>query len=408
MVVKVRRPRIERLIEDDLAILMFLAEQADRVEEFRAFRLPMLVEEFGQGIQGELDFVAEAAYTHKFGVAFSDVADVDIPQVFWDYTSQRVLTMRRMEGAHLSEVLEGKEAGLDRKALARTIMDAYLRQFFILGIFHADPHPGNILVSREGSVSLLDFGLVGRVSARLRRDLGICLMALGDKEFELVAEVIGDMGRLAPGDGAGRFHEEIVTYLERYSSVPLEKVDFQRSFYDMMSIIRKYKVEVPRDFVLMGRALVVITGLVTQLDPEVRVEQLAEPYGRKLLRQKLSAQGIRRKLTVTGYHVSNLLGEGPRSVRRMLRRLQEGMFEFTIRHVGFEKALRELDQTGNRLSLSIILAAVIVASSMLLNGGIGAVSIFGAQVSVPGVAGLLFGMVLGVWLIFGILGSGRL
>ncbi|MFO7955778.1 MAG: AarF/ABC1/UbiB kinase family protein [Candidatus Brocadiia bacterium] len=408
VVVKIRRPRIERTIEDDVAILTFLAEQADRVEEFQPFRLPMLVEEFGRGIRRELDLLAEAAHTHKFRKLFADEQRIEIPRIYWEYTTERVLTMRRIDGTHLDELLPEGRPPVDRGELARTIMDAYLRQFFVMGTFHGDPHPGNIVVTPQGTVGLLDFGLVGRVNPRLRRNLGVCLMALGNDQFELIAEVMGELGQLPYDAHYEEFQEELVSLLDRYSSVPLEKLDFQQSFNDTMGVVRKYRVDIPRDFVLMGRALVVISGVVTQLDPGLNVAELARPYGRKLLRQKLAPLSIKRSLTAGGYHLSGLLSEAPRQLRRLLRSVGRGLFEVTIKHEGFEKGLRELDQTGNRLALSIILAAVIMASSSLLSAGVGAVNIFGWDVSLLGLLGLLFGMILGVWLIFGILRSGRI
>jgi len=408
VVVKVRRPRIERTIEDDVAILTFLAEQANKVPEFQPLRLPMLVDEFGRGIQSELDFITEAAYTHRFRECFRDDPRIEIPKVYWEYSTERVLTMRCIEGAHLGELLAEGRLPRGRQELARTLMDAYLRQFFVLGIFHGDPHPGNILLTETGRLALLDFGLIGRVNARLRRRLGVCLMALGNHQFELLAEVVSEIGRPPDETQLDSMQQEIIGLLDRYSSVPLDRLDLQRSFLDIMSVIRKYNVEVPHDFVLMGRALVAISGIVLQLDPKLNVGELAVPYGRKLLRQKASATGVRNSLTAGAYHLGTLVSDGPRELRRIMYKLQRGTFGFTVRHEGFEKGLTELDQTGNRLSLSIILAAIIIASSSLLKAEFGAISLLGWRVSVVGLLGLAFGFVLGAWLIVGILRSKRL
>jgi ubiquinone biosynthesis protein len=407
-VVKVRRPRIERTIEDDLAILGFIAEQADRLEEFRPLRLPMLVEEFGRGIRRELDFLSEAAHTHKFRELLREDRRVEIPEVLWSYSTDSVLTMRCIQGVHVSEVLRNAPVSMTRKRLSETILDLYLQQFFVHGLFHADPHPGNILVTDRGTVALLDFGLVGRVSSRLRRSLTACLVALGGGHLELVAEITSEVVRVPEGRERERFQDELTLLLEKYTGVPIDRLDFQRSFHDMMGIVRERAVDVPRDFVMMGRALVVITGLVTQLDPEVEFGRLARPYARELARRKLHASAVRRTLAAGAYELSSLLAEAPRDLKSLLRRLRRGAFEFRLRHEGFEEGLRELDQTGNRLSLSIILAAVIMASASLLSAEIGAVRFLGWFVSLPGLAGLAFGVVLGVWLVFGILRSGRL
>jgi ubiquinone biosynthesis protein len=407
VVVKVRRPMIEQVIEDDIAIMAFIAAQADKVEELAPFRIPMLVDEFGRGITSELDFVAEAAYTHKFREGLSEEGSLEVPRVFWDYTTERVLTLERMTGTHLSEHL-GAERGLaDPGRVARILMDAYLRQFFILGAFHADPHPGNILLTDTGHVALLDFGLVGRLSSALRRDMGVCIMALGNGQVDLVAEVLTEMGRPPSEALREECREELVALLDRDASVPIEKLDFRRSFQAVMGVIRKYRLEVPRDFVLMGRALVVISGIVTQLDPRLNVASLAAPYGSRLLRERLAPSSIKRTVTTGGYHAATLAGDAPRQIRRILQKLQGGLFEFTIRHEGFEKGLAELDQTGNRLSLSIILAAIIIASASLLTEDIGSVHVLGVRVSILGLVGLVFGFVLGIWLIVGILRSRR-
>jgi ubiquinone biosynthesis protein len=249
---------------------------------------------------------------------------------------------------------------------------------------------------------------VGRVGPRLRRDLGVCVMALGAGQPELVAEVAAEIGRLPDEVRAAEFRQELIALLDRYSSVPVERLDFQRSFQEVMDVIRRYGVEIPRDLVLMGRALVAVSGTVMRLHPGLQIGALAAPYGRRLLKQKLSPEGLRRALMTGGYQLGSLIADAPRALRRVVQKLQRGTIEFTVRHEGFEKGLRELDQTGNRLSLSVILAAIIIGSSTLLGAEIGAVSILHWRVSLLGLAGLLFGLVLGIWLIVGIMRSGRL
>ena len=410
VVIKVKRPGIEKTIDDDLAIMEFLAGQADRVEEFAPLRLPMLVEEFARGIRRELNFLTEAANTHRFHAAFQGRAKLLAPEVHWDYTTPRVLVLGRIEGAHISELARGPEDARFRSDVARLLLDCYLMQFFEIGSFHADPHPGNILVGAEPGIALIDFGLVGHINEDLRSKLGTYVMAVGNQQLELAAEVLAEIGSVSAGASTEQFRSEVSALLDRYYSIPFEKIDLQRFFADVMEIVRECGVVMPRDFVLLGKTLVTIGGIVRRLDPTMNIARVAAPYARKLAREKISAGSVRRAVTSNAYHLAMLLKSAPRDVRELLTNFKRGAFDLTVRHTGLDRYLVELDRTGNRLSLSIILAAIIISSSLILAQDIGpkvAVPLIHWEVSALGLLGYLLGFVLGLWLVFGIFRSGR-
>lgn len=409
VVVKVRRPGIERIIDDDVAIMRFLAEQADNLEEFKALCLPVLVEEFGEAVKRELDFATEAAHTHRFFKCFREERRLVVPEVYWEYSSERVLTLKRITGTHMTVVDQLPDYEQRRSRIARTILDVFLQQFFKEGLFHADPHPGNVLVLDDDRIGLIDYGMVGNLSLGLRNRLGVFVMAVSSEQFELAAEVVADLGSIAPSQQRDEFQQEIVRLLERHYSMPIEKMDFQRTFMEVMQAVRKYSAHVPRDFVLLGKSLATIAGLVLQLDPGLNFAELVQPYGKKLMLQSLSWPSMRRSLSVQGYHLTSLLRSAPQDLRRILHRFQEGLFEFRVKHEGLRETVSDLDRAGNRLALSIILASMIVASSMLLSTNMRPViTLFGGKVSLLGLAGLTGGVVLGAWLILGIFRSGRL
>lgn len=409
VVVKVRRPGIELIIDGDLAIMEYLADRADRVEEFRPFRLPMVVDEFAQGIRRELNFLSEAAHTHRFHMAFEDNARVHVPQVYWDQTTSRILTMERMTGTLLSEIQEFPDFQRLKPEVARLILDCFLHQFFDIGAFHADPHVGNILVSDNGDIALIDFGLVGRLGEKLRGQFSTCMIALGTNQVDFAAEVMGEMGSVPAGTDSDEFCAEVGRLLERTLGIPFDKLDLQRMFLDIMGIVRKYRVIMPRDFVLLGKALVTVGGMVRQLAPSLNAAELAEPYARKLAREKVAPAKLGRALTANAHHVAMLLKSAPRDLRLLLSRLKTGSFDFNVRHIGLDKYLSELDRTGNRLALSIILAAIIISSTRMMEAGVGpVVTLFDAEASILGIMGYTLGFVLGVLLIIGIFRSGRL
>ncbi len=409
VVVKVRRPAIERTIEDDLAIMEFLASRADQLEEFKLLRLPMLVEEFGRSMRREQNLLSEAANTHKFHVAFRDDEQLLVPKVYWDQSGPRVLTMQRLEGTYLSELAQARVAPEVKREVARTLLDRFMVQFFDIGSFHADPHTGNILLTEDHRVALIDFGLVGRLSETLRGQLTTFVIALGSQQLELAAEVLGEIGSLPPDVEAEEFQAELASLMDRHYSVPFEKIDPQQALQEVMQVVRKYRVVMPRDLVLLGKALVSVAGLVMRLDPELKAVELAVPYARKLARDRLSPKLLMRSLTSHAYHLGMLLKSTPRDLREMLRRLRSGAVEFAVDHRGLEKYVAGLERTGNRLALSIILAAVIISSTFMLTAKLGPViSLLGAEASALGLVGYLVGLMLGLWLVIGILRSGRI
>jgi ubiquinone biosynthesis protein len=409
VVVKVLRPGIERIIEDDLAIMDFLAGQAARLEEFGPLRLPMLVDEFRQGIRREQSLLSEAANTHKFWAAFRNDEKLRVPRVYWDYTTPRVLTLERLQGTHLTDVDKLPDPDQTKKEAAQVILDRFMVQFFKIGSFHADPHAGNILITADRRIALVDFGLIGRLGETLRSQLGTFIISLANQQFELAADVLGEIGSLPPEAEAGDFRDELALLLDRHYSVPLERLDLQASFHEVMQVVRKYRVAMPRDLVLLGKALVSVGGLVTQMDPSLNVAELARPYARDLAREKLAPRSIARALTSNAYHLGMLLRTAPREFRQLLRRLRTGAIEIAVDHRGLERYLVDLDRTGNRLALSIMLAAIIISSTSILVAQVGpTITLFGWQASALGVLGYLFGFLMGVWLVIGIFRSGRL
>jgi ubiquinone biosynthesis protein len=427
VVVKVRRPLIEKVIEDDLEILRLLAEGANRIEELAPLRLPLIASEFARGIRRELDFVGEASTISRFGAAFdparagSETAvEVAIPTVYWDRTTSRVITLERIEGRSLAEVeAEGLErlSASERGVLAERIARAFLRQYFEAGLFHADPHPGNLVWLPDGRIGLIDFGLTGSLTGDLRGQLGTILVALARGQMDLAAEVLADMGMVGEelgevGGDQGElafFKGEVAAFLEKYYGIPLENVDMGHVFNELMRIARQSNVTVPRDFVLLGKSVVTVASVTRGLDPSLNVASLSRPYAMRLAREKLSRKSLERRFTEELYHVGSMLVHGPRDLRRLARKVLGGRFELRITHRGLKEHVTELDRTGNRLALSVMLASIVIGSSQILSSKIGPTIGSGAwQMSALGIVGYLVSLALGLWLILGIFRSGRL
>ena len=408
VVVKVRRPGIRAILEADTAILGRLAELADRyVPEYRVFRPVLLVEEFAQTVRREMDFIAEASQTQRFGDAFKDDPFIRIPRVFWDLTSEGILTLERLEGIPIYEAETLAAAGADRQALAVHLADAFLRQYFELGLFHADPHAGNLVVQPPDRIGILDFGQTGRLSETMRSKLGTALAAAVHRQFDIVVDVFDDLGALPDDVDADRLKSDLAALVDKYGGMPLKRVDLRSLFEEITATARSHRAVLPRDFVLFGKSLVTMGGVALDLDPETSMIEIVRPRLRALVAEKVAPKRIVQHTMTAAYHLTEMAEQGPRHLRQLARKLMRGRLQILFRHENLDRFITELDRSSNRIAFAMVVAAIILSSSVLMQAHVKPL-IPGTDIPLLGLLGYLVAGLLGVWLIIAILRSGRL
>ncbi len=406
VVVKVKRPGIERIIMTDIELLTNLAELLKRhVPELEAFRPALLVDEFQRGIRRELDFITEAGYTAKFARIHADNDGILIPEVCWELTTSSVLTMSRLEGVPLTNTDQLRRRGIDLVKLAGIGVDVFMKQFFDAGMFHADPHGGNLLVTDDNRLGMIDFGLVGHLSDELRGQLATSLLALAYGDTSLMVEVYSEIGVFSEVDELEPLKADLKELIERYYGLPLKYINSRKLFLEAMELARRYHVVIPREFVMLARSFASVDALGRELDPNFDVTKIVEPYARKLIKEKLSPQRLIRSAGINLWQVARLLEHAPRTLRRLSERLLSGKLSVELKHKGLGDFTLELEKSSNRLAFSIILAAIIVGSSLILFSGIGPTW---QGISLLGIAGYAFAAFLGLWLVIAILRSGRM
>ena len=419
VVVKVKRPDIDRMIRDDLDLLALVATQAERVEELRPYCPVRIVEELAKSLQRELDFVTEASYTAKFGAAFEEDERVSVPQVHWEYTTSSVLVLEHLTGVSISHSEELAEMGIDRKKLANTIADVFVRQYFEMGLFHADPHPGNLLVDRTGMLSIIDFGMVGHLDDERRNDLSTILIGLVRKDLDLVVDVATEIGAVPDDIDIGMFKADLVEVLDKYYGVPLKRIDMKKAFGDVMRITREHGLELPQDFVLLGKSFVTVTGEARTLDPDLDLAEVVRPHATQIVRDKFSPLKIGSALASNGWQIINLLRRMPREMRQFSRKMLAGRLQIVLKHQGLEDLANELDRATNRIVFAMIVAAVVIGPSLVIHakmrphfGDLPAIGEYlGAalpELSIIGFAGYLLAGFLGMVLSVAIWRSGKL
>jgi len=405
VVVKVKRPNIERMVLADIDLLHYLAKLIEEhVSESRILQPQMLVEEFGRSIRREMDFIIEASSAERFHRQFLEHEKVRTPQVFWELTTSSVLTLERLSGHNITDTAALDDMGVDRHELAKTVADAFIQQFFFTGIFQADPHGGNLLVDEDGVLSIVDFGMVGMLSEELREHLATTLIATVLHQVEVIVEVYVELGVISPETDLTEFRRDLTELLDKYYQIPLAHIDQQRAFQELMALVRRHRVFLPRNFVLLAKAFVTVSGLSRELDPQFDLVSLCRPYARSLAMRKVSPETVGKSLTFFLWRLGKLLSRGPQDIRQLLDKALNGRLEIVFHHSGLTSFAHTLERTGNRLASSITLAAVLVSSTLLVTNGIGP-KIGGF--SALGVAGFVISGVMALLLAFAIWRSGR-
>ena len=408
VVVKVRRPGIRELLETDVDILGGLADLAERyVPEYRIFRPVLMVEEFAQTVRREVDFIAEASNTQRFREAFADDPHIRVPHVLWELTSSGVLTLERLDGVLVYDAEALAAAGADRKALAATFTDCFMRQYFELGLFHSDPHPGNLVVLPPDVVGILDFGQVGRLSDTMRSKLGTALVASINRDFDIVLDVFDDLAALPDDVDSERLKGDLAALVDKYAGVPLRQMNLKDLFDEITATARRHRVVLPRDFILLGKSLVTMGGVALELDPETSMVEVVRPKVRRLMADKVSPRRLAHHGMTSAYHLIALAEQGPRSLRQLIRKLMRGRLQILFRHENLERFITELDRSSNRIAFSMIVASIILGSAVVMQANVGP-NVPYTQVPMLGLLGFLLAGLLGVWLVIAILRSGRL
>lgn len=406
VVIKVQRPGIRSTIRSDMEILSDLAHLiARRLPETSPHDPVGIVDEFNQWITKELDFLQEARNIDRFGHNFKDDETVYVPKVYWHLTTSRVLTMEYIDGIRISNQVRLEQAGLDRKTIATNGAKAVLKQIFEHGFFHGDPHPGNLFILKGNVIAPLDFGLMGRLDDELIDEIGNLLNGIVQKNVDKIVRVFLRIGIVREEGDVRTLKHDIGEFLDRYYQTPLYRVNFEQIINEVVDVVSRYRIRIPRDLYLMGKALVIMEGVGRTLDPDFDMISLAKPYVQKIMVRKLDPHRLMRDLSQLLEDFKDFIDTLPDNLRTILLKFRRGELGINIHHRGLDHLIRELDKSTNRLSFSLIIAALIIASSLIMQLNRGP-QLFG--LSAFGLIGYLIAAILGFWLIIAILRSGRL
>lgn len=406
--VKVQRPSIRTVVETDLEILQDLAELAQqRLKWAERFQVRKLAQEFAQAMLAELDYTIEGRNAERIGRQFKDNPSVLIPKVYWSYTTPTILTMQYVDGIKVNEFEKLKRLGVHHKRLAQRIVHALFHQIFNEGFFHGDPHPGNILVLPDETIVFLDFGLIGRLTPQMKEHFASLVIALMRQSTEGVVETVARMGLVPDEVNREQLILDVDHLRDKYYDVPLSQVSIGEAVNDLFSLAYQHQIKIPANLTLLGKALLTIEGVVEQLDPEISIVQVAEPFGRRLLLERYHPLKIGEKIVSSGMKLLDVVSQIPKGVEELAAVIKQGRMHMEITIPELDRLLSKLDRISNRLSFSIVLLAFSIIMVGLIIG-----SALGRQQTmlwtIPAIEiGLVVAMVMFVWLIYSIFKSGR-
>jgi len=406
VVVKVRRPGVTEAVETDIDILMGVALLLERHMPRSDIYDPVaVVREFAYTIRREMDLSREGHAIERIQGNFRGDQTLYFPRVYWEATAKGVLTIEYVNGIKVSNLRAIEAAGLDRREIARRGAVAFLKMVLEHGFFHGDPHPGNVMILPDNVICLLDFGMVGRLDPGVKRYLTDLLSAVTKKDVDELADTIIGAGEISETINLNALKKGLADFIDSYFDIPLKEIEVGRMLLEFIDLVSTHRIKVHPDLTMLVKVLVVVEGMGRELDPQFDMVGHLRPFLKQALREKHSPGRLKKEMEQGLEAYLTLARNLPRDLKEVLNKINRNRFRIDLEHRGLDRFSRELDRSANRLCLSLIIAALLIGSSIAMQTtrgpllwGLPAFAFFGFTCA--GLVGIL-------WMI-AILRSGRL
>jgi ubiquinone biosynthesis protein len=405
--VKVQRPDAPRQIEADLSLLYQAAKIAkERVRSLDFIDARELVDEFARSIRHELDYRAEARNAQAFHRNFAGHPHVRIPHVYWSYSGQRVLTLELLEGQQVAD-LELQAFTMDeRRHLAYLVTEAWMTMIFRHGFFHADPHPANILLIGSDQIGLVDFGQSGKLSDDDMSKLTALFIDAAEENVDALARRLGDLGVRYDRSREADLTRELRELYYKYYGARLSEIDPLQVIREAFALIYSQNLRLPTRFVLLDKAIATVGAVGVELYPDFNVFEVAKPYARDLMLHRYTPRRMLTRARKEARALAQIVRETPYQVHDILESLRDGQIEVGFVHKGLDEFMHKLDVAFNRLVIALVVAGGLIGSSLIGIFATGGPHVLGLHVI--SLIGFALSTVLGVWLLIGVIRSGRL
>ncbi len=403
--IKVQRPNIQQTIEVDLEIMFHLASLMERhVAEMEILHPTKVVDEFARSIEDELDYTVEASHIEHFARQFLDDEAIYVPKVYRDFTTKRILVMEFIDGIKASDLDRLRKDGYDLKEIASRGADSILKQISVYGFYHADPHPGNIFILPNNVICFIDLGMMGRIGQQEREDFTDFVELLINKDENKIVDALLKLTNSTQDPNRSELQRDLMEFIDEYAYLPLKKLEIGKMLQSVLEILTKQGMSLKPDLFLMVKALSIAEGLGRSLDPEFEIMNHAEPFFRKIEASRYTPKRIAGDVVDSGRELLRLFKEIPGELREVLKNVIEGKLKIGIEYHGLDRTLFRLDLISDRIASAIVLASLIIGSSIII---LSKTPPKWHDMPVIGLAGFLIAAIMGFWLLTSILRNGR-
>jgi ubiquinone biosynthesis protein len=406
--VKVQRPGAPRQIEADLVLLY----QAARLVKERVHALDFidargLVDEFARQIRQELDYRLEARNAQTFHRNFAGNPHVHVPRVYWSYTRARVLTLEWLDGIQLADVDTTPLTLDERRDLAYLIAETWMSMIFRHGFFHGDPHPANVLILDEaGVIGLVDFGAVGKLTDDDMTKLTRLFIDAASENVDALPRRLSDLGVRFPKEREEEFLAEIREMYYRYYGASLSEIDPIQVIREAFQLIYSMNLHLPTRYLLLDKSIATLGAVGVELYPDFNVFEVARPYARGLLIERFTPQRVAKRARREAFRYAHVFAEAPFQWHDFMEQMRDGQIEVGFVHKGLDDFMEQMQQVFNRLVVALIITGGLIGSSLI--GIFAKTGPHVVGINVISVIGFALSALLGLWVLWGVVRSGRL
>ena len=366
--VKIQRANVKHLMETDIEIMFYFAGLLENnVENIKRFKPVKIINEFKEWTEKELDFRLEARNAKRFGQNFKGSKTVHIPKIYDELTTERILTLEFMDGIELHNIKEIKKRKLDFDAIIKNGFDAVMTQVFVHGIFHADPHPGNIIVMRNNSIAFVDFGIVGYFDEKLKNMCIDLLYGIVEQDEDIIMETLVGMGMESNGIDYEQLKSDIGFIIQPLQGSSVRDIKVSKVLEEVLDIGLRHNLKVPASFVLFGKTIITLEGVAIEYDPNFKIIETAKPFIEKIIAKRKNPLYAWGGFVHSMGRYRKFAEEFPEKAERALDKIQRGTIKVDIEDTDIKKLSLEIDRSSNRVAYGLLIAALLITSAILMN-----------------------------------------